>query len=47
MGLRGGCAAGVIVNRTRSEAITKADLELGEGNAVKVAARAVQYLLEP
>ena len=47
MGLRGGCAAGVIVNRTRSEAITKADLELGEGNAVRVAARAVQYLLEP
>jgi uridine phosphorylase len=45
MGLRGGCAAGVVVNRTRSEAITKADLDLGEGNAVKVAALAVKYLV--
>jgi uridine phosphorylase len=45
MGLRGGCAAGVIVNRTRSEAITKADLELGEGNAVRVAALAMSYLI--
>ncbi len=45
MGLRGGCAAGVIVNRTRSEAITKADLELGERNSVRMAALAVKYLL--
>ena len=45
MGLRGGCAAGVVVNRTRSEAITKADLDLGEGNAVRVAALAVKYLV--
>jgi uridine phosphorylase len=45
MGLRGGCAAGVVVNRTRSEAISKADLDLGEGNAVKVAALAVKYLV--
>ncbi len=45
MGLRGGCAAGVIVNRTRSEAISKADLELGEGNVVKIAALAVKYLI--
>jgi len=45
MGLRGGCAAGVVVNRTRSEGITKAELDLGEGNAVKVAALAVKYLV--
>ncbi len=45
MGLRAGCAAGVIVNRTRSEAIGKADLDLGEGNAVRVAALAVKYLI--
>lgn len=46
MGLRGGCVAGVVVNRTRSEAVTRADLDLGERNAVKVAALAVGYLLE-
>jgi len=44
MGLRGGCVAGVIVNRTRSEAITKADLERGESNAVRVAVAAVARL---
>jgi len=44
MGLRGGCVAGVIVNRTRSEAITKADLEMGESNAVRVAVAAVARL---
>src|SRR5512133_1035586 len=44
MGLRGGCAAGVIVNRTGAEGVTKADLERGEGNVVKVAALAVKYL---
>jgi uridine phosphorylase len=46
MGLRGGCAAGVIVNRTRSEAITKADLDLGERNAVLVGVGAVAHLIE-
>jgi uridine phosphorylase len=45
MGLRGGCAAGVVVNRTRSEAITKAGLDLGEQNAVRVAALAAKYLV--
>ena len=45
MGLRGGCVAGVVVNRTRSESITKADLDLGEGNAVKVAALAAALLV--
>ncbi len=45
MGLRGGCAAGVIVNRTRSEAITKADLDLGENNVVRTAALAAKYLI--
>jgi uridine phosphorylase len=46
MGLRGGTVAGVVVNRTRSEAITKADLDLGEGNSVRVAVRAVELLLK-
>ena len=44
MGLAGGCVAGVVVNRTRAEAITKADLDLGEGNGVRVAVRAVERL---
>ena len=44
MGLRGGCVAGVIVNRTRGEAITRADLEIGESNAVRVAVAAVARL---
>ena len=45
MGLRGGCVAGVVVNRTRSESMTKADLDLGEGNAVRVAAAAAALLI--
>jgi uridine phosphorylase len=45
MGLRGGCVAGVVVNRARSENVTKADLEIGESNAVKVAVAAVARLV--
>ena len=44
MGLRGGCVAGVVVNRARSENVTKADLEIGESNAVRVAVAAVARL---
>ncbi len=44
MGLRGGCVAGVVVNRARSESVTKADLEIGETNAVRVAVAAVARL---
>jgi uridine phosphorylase len=44
MGLRGGCVAGVVVNRARSEVVTKADLEIGESNAVRVAVAAVARL---
>jgi uridine phosphorylase len=44
MGLRGGCVAGVIVNRARSENVTKADLEVGEANAVRVAVGAIALL---
>jgi uridine phosphorylase len=44
MGLRGGCVAGVVVNRARSESVTKADLEIGESNAVRVAVAAVARL---
>lgn len=44
MGLRGGCVAGVVVNRARSENVSKADLEAGESNAVRVAVAAVVRL---
>ena len=44
MGLRGGCVAGVVVNRARSENVSKADLEAGESNAVRVAVGAVVRL---
>ena len=44
MGLRGGCVAGVVVNRARSENVTKADLEIGESNAVRVAVAAAARL---
>lgn len=46
MGLRGGCAAGVVVNRARSEHVSATDLERGEKNGVLVAARAVAILLK-
>jgi uridine phosphorylase len=45
MGLRGGCVAGVVVNRTRTESVTKEGLEAGESNAVRVAAAAVARLV--
>jgi uridine phosphorylase len=45
MGLRAGCVAGVVVNRARSEAVTAADLELGERNGVSVAVGAVARLV--
>ncbi len=45
MGLAGGCVAGVVVNRTRAEAVTKADLLVGERHAVQVAVRAVERLI--
>lgn len=41
MGLRAGCVAGVIVNRSQSEHVTPDDLERGERHAVRVAVRAV------
>jgi uridine phosphorylase len=44
MGLRGGCVAGVIVNRTLSEQVTKEALERGEANGVTVAVRAAALL---
>jgi uridine phosphorylase len=44
MGLRGGCVAGVVLNRTQGETVTPADLQLGERNAVSVAARAAERL---
>jgi uridine phosphorylase len=46
MGLRGGCVAGVVVNRVRGESITRADLERGEGNAVRVAVGGIARLVQ-
>ncbi|MEW6457059.1 MAG: uridine phosphorylase [Acidobacteriota bacterium] len=45
LGLRGGCVTGVIVNRTKEEKITKKGLDLGESNAIKVAIRAMEFLV--
>ncbi|MEW5983103.1 MAG: uridine phosphorylase [Acidobacteriota bacterium] len=45
MGLRGGCVAGVVINRTRTESVTRDGLEAGETNAVRVAAAAVARLV--
>jgi uridine phosphorylase len=45
LGLRAGCVAGVVVNRTRSEHVTAEDLERGEQNAVTVAVHAAARLV--
>jgi uridine phosphorylase len=44
LGLRGGCVAGVILNRARGEHVDRAGLELGERNAVAVAVTAASRL---
>ena len=44
MGLRGGCVAGVILNRASGEAVSAAGLELGESNAVRVAIATIAAL---
>jgi uridine phosphorylase len=43
MGLKGGCVTGVI-NRAGGKTITKADLKAGEGNVIKAAVAALNYL---
>lgn len=44
MGLRGGCVAGVVVNRARSETVTAEHLHQGEANGVRVATAAIARL---
>ncbi len=44
MGVRAGCVAGVVVNRTRSEHVSADDLHRGEANAVRVAVAAAVRL---
>ena len=44
MGLRAGCAAGVVVNRTEGEHVTAEGLAAGEQNAVRVAVAAAARL---
>lgn len=44
MGLKAGCAAGVVVNRTRGEHVSADDLRRGEANAVIVAVGAAVRL---
>jgi uridine phosphorylase len=46
MGLRGGCIAGVVVNRAISEHVTADGLAAGEHNAVRVAVGAIARLVE-
>lgn len=46
LGLRGGCVTGVVVRRVEGEHITKEGLERGERNAVQVAVKAVQKLVQ-
>jgi uridine phosphorylase len=46
MGLRAGCAAGVVVNRTRDEHVSPADGARGEDHAVRVAVGAAVALAE-
>ncbi len=43
MGLEGGCVTGVI-NRSDDGEITRGDLDLGEGNVIKAAVRALGFL---
>jgi uridine phosphorylase len=45
MGLRGGCLAGVVVNRTISEAVERAALERGERHGIQLAVATVDRLL--
>jgi len=45
-GLRGGCVAGVVVNRTREERIDEGFVERAEKNAIDVALRAMAILME-
>jgi uridine phosphorylase len=44
MGLRGGCVAGVILNRATSETVSAADHARGESNVVRVATAAIAVL---
>ncbi|MCL4848132.1 MAG: uridine phosphorylase [Acidobacteria bacterium] len=44
MGLRGGCVAGVVINRSRGEHVDPAGLAAGEHNAVRVAVAAAARL---
>lgn len=44
-GLRGGCVAGIIVNRALSENISAEDLRLGEENTVTTASAAIADLI--
>ena len=45
LGLRGGCVAGVVVNRARSETVTREALEAGERNGVVVGVRGIAAFL--
>lgn len=46
LGLRGGCVTGVVVRRVEGEHITKEGLERGEQNAVRVAVKAMEILVQ-
>jgi len=45
LGLRAGCVSGVIVNRTKEEHVTPTLVKEAEGNAIKVAVKAMERLI--
>jgi len=45
LGLRAGCAAGVVVNRTGGEEIDERDVDTAKNNAVNTAVRAMEILI--
>jgi uridine phosphorylase len=46
LGLRAGCVAGVAAQRTRSESVALDQLQMSEENAIRVAAKAVDILIQ-
>jgi uridine phosphorylase len=46
LGLRAGCVAGVAAQRTRSESVALDQLQMSEENAIRVAAKAVEILIQ-
>jgi len=46
LGLRAGCVAGVAAQRTSSESVVLDQLQMSEENAIRIATKAVEILLQ-